>query len=114
MAMELDCPKCLFTPLAEKTEKGLVLDACPKCGGCWFDLGELGGAVQGGQKLEKALADGPLRPREGSAVCPRCHGAMINGGLVNELLRVDLCMKCRGLWLDKNEVGLLQRLLDAP
>lgn len=95
------------------TEKELDLDECPKCGGRWYDLGELAKAVKDQAGFQKAIAQGPLRPREGKAICPHCRKHMVNGGLVNELLRVDLCPGCKGFWLDKNELGLLERLLVA-
>lgn len=113
MSKELDCPKCPFTPMGPIKEKGLVLDECPKCGGRWFDLGELGQTLKDPAKFQKALAQGPLKPREGKAICPHCHKNMVNGGLLSEFLRADLCPGCRGMWLDKNELGLVERLLAA-
>lgn len=111
--MERDCPKCPFSPMEEKTVHGVAVDECPKCGGRWYDAGELGRSVQSPEKLRQAMMKGPLKPRAGDAMCPICSEKMVNGGLVNEFLRVDLCTKCQGFWLDKNEIGLIDRLLDA-
>lgn len=94
--MERDCPKCPFTPM----EAGL----CPKCGGRWYNL-------ESAPKLKMALAKGPIKPREGKAICPACRKNMTNVGLVNEFLRADLCGTCGGVWLDKNEIPLLDKLL---
>ena len=107
---ERDCPKCSFTPLVRKTV-GFDLDECPKCGGRWYDLGELSKSVRATKKFQDAVAKGPLKPKPGVAICPVCHKNMINAGLVHELLRVDLCPSCKGIWLDKNELGLIDRLL---
>lgn len=111
MAKELDCPKCPATPMQTREVGTLKLDECPRCGGRWYDLGELAASVKDPPAFRKAAAAGPLRPRPGRAPCPRCGKPMTNGGLVNEFLRVDLCPACRGFWLDKNEIRLLDSLL---
>lgn len=111
MAHELDCPKCPFSPMEARKAMGLTLEECPKCGGRWYDAGELDRAVidpaalkrDGGVKLD--------RVKPGRAMCPRCHGAMENGAFLDPLLRVDRCGKCQGVWLDKAEVPLVDRLI---
>lgn len=35
------CPAC-NKPMERSIQKGMALDACPACGGTWFDIGELG------------------------------------------------------------------------
>lgn len=109
--MERDCPKCPFTPMEPKKVLGLELDECPKCGGRWFDEGELEGSVIDPAAFKR---DGGVKltgPKPGKAICPKCHENMVNGGLVNPLLLVDQCAKCKGVWLDKNEIPLLDRLI---
>lgn len=92
---EAECPKCVMS--------GLEPDgSCARCGGRWFK--ELP------QKARQALATGPLKPKQGKLECPVCRKPMVSGGLVNELLRADFCGDCKGLWLDKAEIGLLERL----
>lgn len=102
-----------MTPMDAKTVKGVALDECPKCGGRWYDLGELVRSVERPEKLRDLMSNGPLKPRPGDAPCPTCGAPMVNGGVVNPLLRADMCPKCRGFWLDKNEIGLIDRLLAA-
>ena len=111
--MERDCPKCPFSPMQRKAVHGVAVDECPKCGGRWYDANELARSVQQPDKLKQAMMKGPIKPKAGSAQCPLCHQPMVNCGLVNEFLRVDLCAKCQGFWLDKNEIGLIDRLLAA-
>ncbi|MEK7859688.1 MAG: zf-TFIIB domain-containing protein [Elusimicrobiota bacterium] len=111
---ELDCPKCPASPMDQKTVDGVAIDECPRCGGRWYDLGELGRSMKDPYRFQKAAeGGGVIKPRPGSALCPHCAKTMINGGLINEFLRVDLCQGCRGMWLDKNEIGLVGRLLQA-
>ncbi len=94
-----------------KTVNGVAIDECPKCGGRWYDMGELGKSVANPEKFAQ-IKDSPLfRPRAGERLCPHCNKKMTNGGLVNEFLRVDMCEGCKGFWLDKNEIALLDKLL---
>lgn len=111
MPKELDCPKCPFTPLERRKVMSMDLDECPKCGGRWFDLGELERAVIDPAAFKREGGVALLSPKPGKAVCPHCHGSMTSGGLLNPLLRVDHCVKCAGVWLDKNEIPVLDRLI---
>ena len=108
------CPKCRFVELREMDSgKGCLVDECPDCGGVWFDMGELEKVSAHPEKIRQAKIDGPLRPRPTERECPRCEGRMVNAGFVNELIRTDLCEAGHGIWLDKTEVGLLDRILAA-
>jgi len=111
MSKELDCPKCPASPMERRQVGNIALEECPRCGGRWYDLGELASSVKDPPAFRKATAMGPLKPRPGQAYCPRCRKPMTNGGLVSEFLRVDQCETCRGAWLDKNEIRLLDTLI---
>jgi Zn-finger nucleic acid-binding protein len=113
MAQERVCPKCPFTLLDAKSVRGVSIDECKNCGGRWYDLGELVRSVERPEKLRDLMSKGPLKPKPGDAPCPACKKDMVNGGIVNPLLRADMCPDCRGFWLDKNEFGLIDRLLAA-
>ncbi len=93
------------------TDGGITVDECPKCGGRWYDLGELSRFVKDKERLAKLLDADLIKPRPVKEKCPRCHGEMVNGGLGNEFLRVDLCKKCKGIWLDQNEIRVLMDVL---
>lgn len=87
-------------------------DQCPKCKGVWFDNGELAAASKDPDKMRRLLMEAPLKPRDGSANCPRCLRVMVNGGLGNEFIRVDRCVE-HGVWLDEGEKRLLEKILGA-
>jgi Zn-finger nucleic acid-binding protein len=110
---ERECPVCPYTPLVElDAGGGLKVDECPECHGRWYDAGELAPCCSEPDKLEAIIhGEGLDRPRASERACPICVGKLTNGGLVNPLLRVDFCQKCRGFWLDRNEIALLDRLL---
>jgi Zn-finger nucleic acid-binding protein len=128
------CPVCLGVSL-EKARVGprgeLVLDACRRCGGIWFELGEV-------QRLKRhrpsALLDRvrdhgePYRmqchechaPMDRNAAncptcdwrnaidCPHCQRAM--EPQVHEGLRLDICRHCKGVWFDRVELAAIWSL----
>lgn len=106
------CPKCPYGALLPTDSgRGFAVDECPDCKGRWYDLGELGKAAADPARFEKACQGWPLRPRPTERRCPRCGVVMVNGGLANELLRVDCCPACRGFWVDPGELRLIDQLL---
>lgn len=128
------CPVCLGVRL-EKTRVGargeLVLDACRRCGGIWFELGEV-------QRLKRfrpqmlwdrvGLRDEPFRmqchgchaPMDRNAVtcpacdwrntinCPVCDRAM--DAHTHDGLRLDTCRNCKGVWFDHVELAAIWSL----
>jgi Zn-finger nucleic acid-binding protein len=128
------CPVCLGVRL-EKTRVGargeLVLDSCRRCGGIWFELGE----VQRLKRLRPQMLwdrvgprDEPFRmqchachaPMDRNAVscaacewrntinCPVCDRAM--DVHTHEGLRLDTCRNCRGVWFDHVELAAIWNL----
>jgi Zn-finger nucleic acid-binding protein len=128
------CPTCLGVRL-EKTRVGprgeLVLDACRRCGGIWFELGEV-------QRLKRlrpqmlwdrvALRDQPFRTQchachapldRNAATCPTCDWRntidcpvcdRVMEAHTHEGLRLDSCRSCRGVWFDHVELAAIWSL----
>ena len=74
------------------------LDRCTFCKGLWFDGGELQRVL--GKKMAPTLDAGAT-----SRSCPACLVAMtpaVLGGL-----RVETCIKCKGIFLDEGELVAL-------
>lgn len=128
------CPVCVGV-LMEKKPIGagaatLVLDFCPRCGGLWFDRGEVG---QLAGRPEASLRG--LIIKETDRVRPPCHGCQApldrdaekcpacghknvlrcpvcdrtmerrpHAGLV-----LDLCAHCQGVWFDNAELSAIWR-----
>lgn len=107
----MNCPKCVMKKLETIAMDGVTIDACPNCGGVWYDADELRHCVSDPCVIDKAVSEGLSKPRPSDSKCPRCSSAMVNGGLSNEFLRVDKCPKCHGIWLDKPELALLKKTL---
>jgi Zn-finger nucleic acid-binding protein len=128
------CPVCLGVRL-EKTRVGprgeLVLDSCRRCGGIWFELGEV-------QRLKRfrpqtlwdrvGLRDEPFRMQchgchvpmdRNAATCPTCEWRNTVDCPVcdrpmeaqtHEGLRLDTCRNCKGVWFDHVELAAIWSL----
>ena len=131
----LACPVCLGATMQKTSVTGpagdLVLDSCGRCGGIWFELGEV-------QRLRRHPPEAfwqsvARRTEPFRAQCHACH-AFMDRSLdrcpacaasnridcpacaepltveVHEGLRLDLCRRCRGVWFDHAELHALWRL----
>ena len=84
--------------------QGLEVDSCPECFGIWFDREELKEFLQRPQ-LAQRLAEAPLAPTitsGGERLCPICRTSLSQTSLGD--VTVDLCFRCRGIWLDQGEL----------
>jgi len=99
------CPRCTF-PLRQVQTPNAEIDLCARCHGKFFDAGELGTlhgrAADPSTWLESKLASAQGRSR---LHCPAGHGSMesVDLGFDDQVVRVEVCRRCRGLWLDANE-----------
>ena len=131
----LPCPVCLGVTMRKTRLTGrgqdLTLDACPRCGGIWFELGEvqrlrahppdaLWKLVQQrhqphrgpchhcqaiiDRNAEKCDACGEINRIE----CPSCQREM--DVQTHEGLRLDTCARCRGVWFDHVELEAVWKL----
>ncbi|HCF60609.1 MAG TPA: hypothetical protein DFS52_21745 [Myxococcales bacterium] len=117
------CPSCRSEMNLVEARK-LELDACPKCGGFWFDGGELE-PVAGGQAV-RSLAESARRgaaqckscgqelgPRHHECVkcgspaplCPECGDVLRVGNLRG--VSLDVCLRCSGVYLDRGELQVV-------
>lgn len=104
----IDCPRCAI-PLKEETVERLgpdvQIDVCSKCGGTWYDRGELAAVIKD-RKIANAFTEEPIKGIIGPMACPRCGGRM----RVREDwgVEVDVCTSCKGVWLDLGETEALE------
>lgn len=127
--VRLPCPTCLgvmMEKLKPVRDRSLVLDYCRRCGGVWFDAGEvralrearpkgLGNAVELRETAYRMPCHSCHAPMDrDAAVCPAC-------GWENQLdcpvcqkpldrierdgLALDACRPCRGVWFDNHELA---------
>lgn len=105
----LPCPAC-GNPLEAQFYGGVEIDECLFCCGVWLDHEELEALAASNVVPERLLRRKPMsvtqvRP-EGTRPCPHCADFMSVVTLKGT--RVDVCAKCKGLFLDQGELnGLL-------
>jgi len=114
--------------LREKHPSGIEVDRCPSCYGLWLDPGEMERAETVARKRgrsidrENVIADLFRRTYENARHraeprildCPACDEVMFEREWTyGSQVRVDVCMACRGVWLDAGELDDLARFLGA-
>lgn len=115
MAKVIDCPRD-HNMMKEVKLADAFLDVCEKCGGQFFDAGEMFAAC--GIKADPSYWDreetgGTVKP--GGPECPRCHYPMLIQDIKYESkhVEIDRCGKCGGIWLDKGEVESIMAIGEA-
>ncbi len=128
------CPVCLGSHL-EKTRVGraheLELDHCRRCGGVWFELGEIQRLRQQPSRVFWNRVS-PLAP-DARPLCHSCHTPIdrnahecVSCGTRNVIdcpvcqqaleaqtyqnIRLDVCKSCRGVWFDHAELAAIWKL----
>lgn len=128
---KLECPVCLgaaLEPLRPIATSPLELDYCGRCGGVWFDAGEV--PAMRGIKPDALMTAVTLRPDAFRMKCHECHASFDRNrpecpacGWKNQLscpacrttlsaiehegLRLDACPRCRGVWFDNVELAAI-------
>ncbi len=110
----MQCPKCLHTELKQGRVKktGTIVDQCPSCNGMWFDGGELEAIMK---EAVKNLKISPLAKESSFLFCPRCGSSLFEITYPQTYVKVDVCKKCRGLWVDAGEfkeIKVVRRTLE--
>ena len=87
----------------------LELDRCPDCKGLWFDQHELDDV------MVTAIDDLVVPPEASTAdrECPVCHKKMFAFYYPQTVVTVDMCKKCKGMWLDAGELKEIREMRDA-
>ena len=110
---------------------GLLLDHCARCGGAWFELGEVqllrrtrpedlwAGIAPRGEvhrahchachtPMERSAAACPTCGHENRLDCPVCQQPMRVA--LHDGLRLDTCSHCKGVWFDHHELAAIWKL----
>lgn len=105
----MNCPKC-NSKLIQTETAGVKIDHCDSCGGIWFDKDELKLVRDERDKNLSWLdfdlwSDKDKLSVSGKSVnCPRDGKPLFKIKCENTAVLVDVCLECRGIWLDKNEL----------
>lgn len=126
LAPALPCPVCVDVRMRKATVGPVTLDHCDRCGGTWFEKGELQELVTHASRgaLVDALDRRDGRPMvpcyecgtpydRDRARCPECdrrnildcpHCGRIMDRVQRRRLTIDVCRDCRGAWFDHAEL----------
>ncbi len=102
MAPILICPRDGVGTSLEKHRGrtgGFAIDVCARCGGAWYDRGEIS-KLTGEREVERMIVD--YAAGRSDVACPRCGATMATrpvGGVT-----VDVCTDCHGVWFDRDEL----------
>jgi Zn-finger nucleic acid-binding protein len=126
----LDCPVCLGARMVkirpDPKQPGLILDYCRRCGGIWFDAGEVGRLRMARPQALYALVT--LEPEAFRMKCHRCHAVLkrndeacaacgqpnvlecphghgVMTRIAKDGLVLDGCQRCRGVFFDNVELA---------
>ena len=123
-AQKFTCPRCAAA-LSTVLYEGIEIETCKRCGGNWLDADELGQIVRTVEKTFTAEEISTLRAlrknvfhiEEGGRSrlsCPKCVGVKLNpfNYASTSGITLDKCPECRGIWLDKNELEMVQALVE--
>jgi uncharacterized protein len=111
----LRCPRD-HSVMKEENKNSAFIDICQKCGGMYFDQGEMFGACGvradpsywDRNETNAGMKDSPLH-------CSRCDGHMLAQDVKHGDLHVEIdrCAHCGGIWLDKGEIEKIFEISDA-
>ncbi len=116
------CPVCASNLRETKVLLHLV-DICPKCGGVWFDEGELQDFLKKLTESERVSPSVPqlfherdvqttYRAEEGDKACPKDGRPMTRFNYAYDSnVFLDKCPQCEGVWTDRGEVKKIVRYL---
>lgn len=107
---KIECPKCwvdMDTKEIEILGPNFDIDICPECKGIWLDQGELKKLVKD-KKISDYLTKHIGTKSDSKLLCPRC-GNLMDIEKADDI-EVDVCLECRGVWLDPGELEELKEL----
>lgn len=124
------CPRCRI-PLVENDYEGVILNACPRCGGRLIDSALIGRVIArkeisfSSRLLEKAEEFKEkflLNPIEVTKIaaekspnitCPNCGSRLLPRPYNYQyFIPVDKCLSCYKIWFDADELEILQILIE--
>ena len=97
----MNCPEC-GCPVHTREREGVEIDECARCGGIWFDNGELALLTQDGNEAF-ALSHSDLSDE--AHQCPRDGNLLMESHI--DGTPVELGPSCGGLWLCALCIGAL-------
>jgi len=115
----MTCPRCGGRTRA-RTIKSLKIDSCPSCGGSWYGAAELRLLKDREKAGDYRWVDVDLwrererfrAGRQEHLTCPKDKREMTTVRYGASRVRVDICNRCRGIWLDQSEYEKILKHLE--
>ncbi|WP_394391535.1 rhomboid family intramembrane serine protease [Shewanella woodyi] len=105
--MIMTCPSCNSSDMKVYDFHGEEVDSCQRCGGLWFENGELNAALSSADngdscvRVEESLGE---HLGDSKRHCHHCDVGMQHYHLMQGYqIEVDVCHSCSGLWIDEDE-----------
>jgi len=111
----------------EAHKSGIEIERCEGCGGVWLDPGELEKIQRWAREREgasraRSIDDAVQRayararePEREPVICPSCGDDMFEREWgFGSMVMVDVCIGCRGVWLDVDELESLVAYFAFP
>lgn len=104
--LKMNCPNCKTVSLKKGKPKNsnLTIDYCSRCKGIWFDEMELERIASEAIKDLSVPSEATKSPR----LCPKCKKHLYEFNYPQTYVIIDMCKKCKGLWLDAGELKEIQ------
>jgi Zn-finger nucleic acid-binding protein len=106
--LNMKCPND-DNDLHKRDIKGVTIDFCDKCGGAWYDKGEIETLIRRGVDEDKLNINGAQftgKIAKYKRLCPRCeeklHKKTRTYKKTDKVLTIFICEECEGIWLDRN------------
>lgn len=119
----MKCPRCQGE-LKEIEYEGILVDTCEQCEGEWLDKDEISSINEAREAVfseeEKAKVKGAqkvvtteVKQLEKQLICPHCNVPLmrLNYAYTTGII-IDRCTKCKGIWLDKDELEHIQIVVE--
>lgn len=106
----LRCPRDQ-SELATHDEHGIAADACPACGGAWYDFQELALLEATVARDDDRVGTVEYAKRTGALRCPVCGASMTAFDYRGNNLELDACPAEHGFWLDGGEPERVRALM---
>jgi Zn-finger nucleic acid-binding protein len=104
----MNCPVNPDSELITISVDGVSIERCRKCNGHWLDHGELAKLASREESVEPVVKT----TRSSSRYCPVDASPLTEVEFPEQSgLRIDVCPKCQGIWLDANELSQALTLL---
>ncbi|HOU54184.1 MAG TPA: zf-TFIIB domain-containing protein [Myxococcota bacterium] len=105
------CPVCQV-PMQTVVQHRQEVDQCPRCGGRFYDAGELESMLQLVRCFEEVSLDEPDVESIPDEEVRRVETCPVDGAVMEPQdiagIVIDRCPRCQGLWLDRGEVVALK------